>query len=210
MANTSWDFTEQGLIRFVANRPIKVNEEITISYGTHGSQSYSSRQKRLNSYYFACACEACFTDARRGSVLKCTACSGPVPYDTPANSEPELNGKCLLCYRVYENFDDAINRINGAQVALNVMQGLAVVGPNGSLLSRAVKQLETITELSMSSSALVQKSMQNCSRIIEEVGAEVFEATISLEKRLDLALIMQRYLTEVKVKEKKGHDTERW
>lgn len=191
-------------------RHIKAGSEITISYGAYSTQSYEQRQKRLNNYYFACACPACFADARAGTALLCPACAGPVPYESTVNRVPQLSGKCLLCFKLYSpDMDAAIAKLKSAHLALKTLKSLSkavvVVAGGGRgggggyrgghlMLMKAVQAMRTLETLSFMGSGPVQQSLLNCSAVFEQLGAGKFSATFSLEERIELALFIARHL----------------
>lgn len=190
---------------FSPPRPIKSGDEITISYGAYSNQSYESRQKRLNHYYFACACSGCYSDARKDRALRCPDCDGPVVFgDQPVNKIPSLNGKCLLCFALHPTFSEAVEAVTKAHLALKQLSNIAkVVGVAKSgtyqgghlLLVKAVEAMRTLEKNSFVGSEPVQQSLVVFSAIVETLGGQLFKVAFpSIEERLGLALFVARNL----------------
>lgn len=166
--------------------------------------AYSRRQKRLNEYYFACACSGCFADACKGNtVLRCDACSsGALPVGTVIDRVPQLRGNCLLCFRPYPNFDETVESLTTEQKMLRASKGVILAlqlfsnsGENQPqhqqklLLFEVVKKLQKITRLSLPSSSGVQAAVWNLSKILQSVGVKALKDIFSSEALQQLALL---------------------
>ena len=159
--------------------------------------SYTRRQKRLNNYYFACKCDACFADVRKGTNLRCPTCGGPVPFDSGLNTEPLLSGKCLLCYQSHDKFEEDIAELKQTCDSIRELTSLAAIVPNKERLARqAIEQVHRVVELSLASSVTTKKRVVACSKVLETLGGELFDSSFGLEDKVQVTLFMRRHLID--------------
>lgn len=200
--NTRWQWKD-GVISFVAKRDIPAGEEVTISYGpSSSSQTYKSRQTRLNHYLFACACSACFKDVTTSeNVLRCKACPfGPVVFSSSLNKEPHLNGRCLSCYTAYPAFSRAVRELNRCKANAKMADSLSLLPPldatSGSgteLLQRSIELLGTIGRLSLESSEPALRATLRVMTVLSRLSP-LIEQSLSLEGRLHLVTLLDQSL----------------
>lgn len=172
---------------------------------------YSRRQKRLNDYFFACACSACFADACKGNtVLRCHDCSsGAVPVGTVIDRVPQLRSNCLLCYRPYSNFDETVESLTTDQKMLSASKGtiqaLQLLSNDNEnqlqklFLCEVVKKMQKIAHLSLPSSSSFQTAIGDFSKIMQSIGVKVLKDVFSFEELNQLAsLVCGLFLNEKK------------
>lgn len=188
--NTTWEWND-GIIRFTTKVAIPKGTEITITYGPSKDMTYVKRQERLNHYFFACKCAICLADAYRGNNLRCTRCDGPVVFNAAANQEKHLNGKCLLCYQPYEEFERTIKLITSINDEVKMISGLASMMRLEPFLDEATQSARKMIKLSLRDSIMVCKAILACSKTIQRFD---LDKRLSIEERIELSLLFDQAL----------------
>ncbi|KAI2809401.1 hypothetical protein BLOT_000550, partial [Blomia tropicalis] len=188
--NTTWEWND-GIIRFTTKVAIPKGTEITITYGPSKDMTYVKRQERLNHYFFACKCAICLADAYRGNNLRCTRCDGPVVFNAAANQEKHLNGKCLLCYHSYEEFERTIKLITSINDEVKMISGLASMMRLEPFLDEATQSARKMIKLSLRDSIMVCKAILACSKTIQRFD---LDKRLSIEERIELSLLFDQAL----------------
>lgn len=189
--NCTWSF-EDGLIRFVANGPIRAGEEITITYGPNKQIPYEKRQERLNHYQFACKCLACYEAVLKGDNLRCLVCSGPLAIGSVLNLDPNLNGKCLLCYAPYKDLKGATKQLTNLRKAIKEAYTLSPVLPNPRpTLKEVFAQVQTMASLSLPCSELNQHYIQLASLAIQTMAQKT---GLTFQEKTQMAYFFNKYL----------------
>lgn len=184
---------------YSADRLIKQNEEITITYGPNKDIAYKRRQERLNHYYFACNCKVCVEDSKKGFALKCRSCAGPVPFSSPVNDEPALNGQCLLCFTKYPGFEKCVADFYKYQQAVNVLDKLSSISSdNHDLLNMSTSCAKKLVDLFITPNPIINKSVLGLSTIIEKYQNEPVEELIEMGFLVDDNLLLDIPLDEIK------------
>lgn len=201
VANTSWEWKD-GRIYFTTKQSIMAGEQITITYGPSKDQGYQQRQQRLNNYFFACSCAACYDDAIRGNVLRCRDCNkGPVVLGSASNDEPTLNGKCLLCFKLYNQFQRTTRELANVKTAAMTLASLTMIIVNDPkyVQSKTVEIVEQLLDLSLVQSESVTRAILHCSQVLERLNLDSILDRV--EDRIRIALLLDRALpTPISVK----------
>ena len=166
---------------------MQCGEELTISYGPTKTQPFAQRQKRLlNGYYFQCNCSLCIADCKREEgVLKCPACTGPVPAGKAVSSSAAGNAAaCLACGQPLKDAPEKAAQLDRAFIDLEIktrlmMSAALVAGKkkmedetthNQNCLVSLRQTLQTIAELIYSPSHRLLQALYQASRVLFEQG----------------------------------------
>nr|XP_027201716.1 uncharacterized protein LOC113795708 [Dermatophagoides pteronyssinus] len=187
--NTNWEF-KNGQIIFTTNRPIKKDEEITITYGPNKEMHYDRRQERLNHYFFACRCQACLTDARNGYALSCIHCNdGPVPFEVPLNNEPQLSGQCILCFKKYPDFQSNIDEYKKCLDHLRQISQIIPLHQDLILLDKAKEMARKLANLSIIPNPIVSRALLLFTNIVK-----ICDKLLDYGEKLQLCLLVDSFL----------------
>ncbi len=164
---------------------MQCGEELTISYGPTKAQPFAQRQKRLlNGYYFQCNCSLCIADCKREEgVLKCPACTGPVPVGKISSSAARV-AACLACGQPLKDAPEKAAQLDRAFIDLEIktrlMMSAALVAGNKKGENEAThnknclvslrQTLQTIAELIYSPSHRLLQALYQASRVLFEQG----------------------------------------
>lgn len=105
-ANATWSYYN-GKLCIKSTKSIQAGEQIVISYGSFGNQSFYQRQEQMHSFLVACNCPKCALEVKQNFALRCEHCSsGPVPFETSKEGVAS-SLICMRCERPYMTVGNA-------------------------------------------------------------------------------------------------------